>query len=159
MKFITGNILDLAENGVFDVVVHGCNCESNMGAGLAKTIADRYPAVAQVDASTSNIDPADKLGEFSGVMISPQNSDSDFEFTIINAYIQEHARGYGSGETLVDYDAVRTVFRSIAENFSGQRISYPKIGAGQARGDWAIISEIIEEELAGEDHTLVIFNG
>lgn len=157
MKFITGNILDLAENGVFDTIIHGCNCESNMGAGLAKTIAERYPAVEEIDASTANIDPTSKLGEFSGVTVQSPD-DNGVEFTIVNAYIQEFARGYGSGETLVDYDAVRTVFRSIAENFSGQRIAYPKIGAGMARGDWSIISKIIDEELAGEDHTLVIYN-
>ncbi|MBC9704975.1 MAG: macro domain-containing protein [Enterococcus sp.] len=151
MKFITGNILDLAENGAFDVIIHGCNCETNMGAGLAKSIAERYPAAEQVDNATANISPAEKLGEFSGVMIN--------NVTIINAYIQEHARGYGSGETLVDYDAVRQVFRSIADNFSGQRIAYPKLGAGLAGGDWNTIAEIIDEELAGEDHTLVIFNG
>jgi hypothetical protein len=37
----------------------------------------------------------------------------------------------------------------------GQTLAYPKIGAGLAKGDWSIIASIIEEELAGEDHTLV----
>jgi hypothetical protein len=31
------------------------------------------------------------------------------------------------------------------------------IGAGLAGGDWEIISAIINEELYGEDHTLVIY--
>jgi len=39
--------------------------------------------------------------------------------------------------------------------FAGSRIAYPMIGAGLAKGDWSIIASIIEEELAGEDHTLV----
>jgi hypothetical protein len=34
---------------------------------------------------------------------------------------------------------------------------YPKIGAGLARGDWPTIAAMIDEELAGEDHTLVEF--
>ena len=37
------------------------------------------------------------------------------------------------------------------------RIGYPKIGAGLAGGDWSIIEKIIDEELQGTDHTLVIF--
>lgn len=152
-----GNIIDLAEEGVFDVIVQGCNCETNMGAGLAKEIAERYPAAVQVDNTTRSIDPVEKLGEFSGVAVTPPGRDDSYEFVILNAYIQEQARGYGSGETLVDYDAIRTVFRAVAENFSGKRIAYPKIGAGLARGDWAIISKIIDEELAGEDHTLIIY--
>jgi O-acetyl-ADP-ribose deacetylase (regulator of RNase III) len=37
-------------------------------------------------------------------------------------------------------------------------IGYPAIGAGLAGGDWQLISSIIEEELAGEDHTFVVFD-
>jgi len=39
----------------------------------------------------------------------------------------------------------------------GMRIGYPLIGAGLAGGDWTIISAIIDEELKGEDHALVIY--
>jgi hypothetical protein len=45
--------------------------------------------------------------------------------------------------------------RQVKAKFSGSMIAYPKIGAGLAKGDWNIISSIIEEELVGEDHTLV----
>ncbi len=45
--------------------------------------------------------------------------------------------------------------RALKHNFPGKRIGYPEIGAGLARDDWKIISRIINEELAGEDHTLV----
>ena len=47
--------------------------------------------------------------------------------------------------------------RRIKTQFSGRRIAYPKIGAGLARGDWARIARIIDEELAGETHTLVLY--
>jgi len=43
--------------------------------------------------------------------------------------------------------------------FAGRRIGYPRIGAGLAGGDWQRIAAIIDEELAGEDHTLVEFDG
>ena len=55
---------------------------------------------------------------------------------------------------MADYDAIRKVMRLIKIESTGQRIGYPKIGAGLAGGDWEIIAAIIEEELAGEDHTL-----
>jgi len=45
--------------------------------------------------------------------------------------------------------------RIIKNDFSGKRIGYPLIGAGLAGGNWRIISKIIDEELNGEDHTLV----
>jgi O-acetyl-ADP-ribose deacetylase (regulator of RNase III) len=47
--------------------------------------------------------------------------------------------------------------RHVKAKFSGKRIGYPKIGAGLAKGDWNKISKIIDEELAGEEHTLVEF--
>jgi len=47
---------------------------------------------------------------------------------------------------------------SVKAQFSGKRIAYPKIGAGLAGGDWDIIRGIIDEELAGEDHTYVEFS-
>ena len=31
-----GNLLQLADDGVFDVIVHGCNCFNEMGAGISK---------------------------------------------------------------------------------------------------------------------------
>ena len=38
MKTIQGNLIHLAQNGEFDLIVHGCNCFCTMGAGIAKGI-------------------------------------------------------------------------------------------------------------------------
>ena len=58
-----------------------------------------------------------------------------------------------------DYDAIRGAFREIKTRYAGKRIGYPRIGAGLAGGDWDTIATIIDEELGGEDHTLVEFVG
>lgn len=55
----------------------------------------------------------------------------------------------------MDYDAVRSCMRWIKERYSGLRIGLPKIVAGLAGGDWDRISRIVDEELDGEDVTLV----
>jgi len=70
----------------------------------------------------------------------------------VNAYTQFLWRGKG---VKADYEAIRAVVRAIRQGFSGCRIGYPRIGAGLAEGDWAIIGALINEELAGLDHTLV----
>jgi hypothetical protein len=41
--------------------------------------------------------------------------------------------------------------------FAGKQIGYPMLGAELAGGVWDTISSIIDEELDGEDHTLVVF--
>lgn len=153
MKIISGDLLELAEDGLFDVIVHGVNCEQSMGAGFAKHVKKEYPETSDVD-NEYNLDPARKLGSISGIKTKKDEFGlTNHQFYIINGYTQLHAFGYG---TLVDYDAIRSVFANVKDHFSGLRIGYLKIGAGKARGDWDIIEAIIEEELAGEDHTLVL---
>ena len=44
----------------------------------------------------------------------------------------------------------------IKQHYAGQRIGLPKIGAGLAGGDWEVIEKIIEEELAGENVSIVV---
>lgn len=148
MKTVKGNIFDLAEQGEFDVIVHGCNCFCTMGKGIAKEVKTRYPWVYEADLRTHKGDMG-KLGKFSEAGVVSTGG----EFTVVNAYTQFH---YWGASVKVNYNALRSCFRRIKITYSGYRIAYPKIGAGLAGGDWDIISAIINEELEGEDHTLVL---
>lgn len=149
MQSIQGDLLALAADGTFDVIIHGCNCQNAMGAGIAKSIRHRFPAAYDADLATKK-GSRDKLGTFSSATIDCDKH----SLTIVNAYTQFHWQGSG---VKADYDAIRAVFQKIKSQFRGKRIGYPVIGAGLAGGDWNIISQIIVEELNGEDHTLVRF--
>ena len=142
-KTVEGDILALAQQGLFDVVIHGCNCFHVMGAGLAAQVSAQYPGAYEVDKATDRGDRG-KLGTYSSFLVGD-------DFRIVNAYTQYN---YGGGMH-VDYEAIRQVFRTVASDFIDKRIAYPKIGAGLAGGDWSVIYKIIKEELAGLDHTLV----
>ncbi|MFZ6873815.1 macro domain-containing protein [Undibacterium sp. Di27W] len=150
MKEITGDLLVLALQGQFDVIVHGCNCFCTMGAGIAKTIKKQFPEAYEADQGTL---PADhtKLGSYSQASIVK----GDTRLVIVNAYTQYDWRGKG---VKVDYAAIRKVFASLRHEFAGLRLAYPLLGAGLARGDWDQIAAIIDAELAGMDHTLVRMN-
>ncbi len=149
MKTVKGDLIKLALDGQFDVIVHGCNCFCTMGAGIAKTIKEQFPEAFEADLATKEGDRS-KLGSFShGDVVRDGHV-----VTIVNAYTQFHYSGPG---VIADYGAIRTVFEKIKLQFSGKRIGYPLIGAGLAGGDWRVISGIIDETLAGEDHTLVKF--
>ncbi|MGE0491064.1 MAG: macro domain-containing protein [Vulcanimicrobiota bacterium] len=151
MKVVHGDLVKLALEGKFDVIIHGCNCYCAMGAGIAKLIKAKFPEAYQADCKTEKGARA-KLGSISSATIERDGH----TITVVNGYTQHHWRGQG---VLVDYEAVRGVARQVKANFSGQRIGYPRIGAGMARGDWDTIAAILDEELAGEDHTLVEFAG
>src|SRR5688572_20917837 len=149
MKVITGDLLKLAQAGEFDVIVHGCNCQNAMGKGIALSIKKAFPEAYDADLKTISGDRS-KLGTITTAEISRPPA----TFTVVNAYTQFHWKGDG---VKADYDAIRSAFTEIKRRFTGQRVGYPKIGAGLARGDWPTIAAIIDEELAGEDHTLVEF--
>jgi len=152
MKVVKGDLIRLALDGHFDVIVHGCNCFKTMGKGIASTIKRVFPQAYAADKETK-LGDASKLGYFTCATIQrPEGL-----ITVVNAYTQyRYNPKYSEGKPMADYEAIEDVFRRIKETFSGYRIGYPKIGAGLARGDWDKISAIIDKELEGEDHTLVI---
>lgn len=147
MKIIKGDLLKLADTGLFDVIAHGCNCWNTMGAGIALQIKRKYPAAWAVDQNTVKGDK-NKLGTYTSAQIG--------NLMIINAYTQ-YVPGYN--DLLENYAAINTVMRRIAVGFQGKKIGLPLIGAGLAGGDWNIIQGIIQNNLEGMvDYTIVEYN-
>ncbi len=148
MKTLEGDLVHLALDGAFDVIVHGCNCMNTMGAGIAKTIAQRFPEARAADQATEKGDRG-KLGTVTTAEIVRET----VRFTVVNAYTQFQWRGRGPH---ADYEAIRSCFEVVQHRYAGARIGYPLIGAGLAGGDWAAIAPIIDGALDGLDHTLVL---
>jgi len=149
MKTVCGDLIELALQSRFDVIVHGCNCQCVMRAGIANQIAKAFPEAGEAD---KEYNPAGgKLGKCSAAIIIRSNG----VFSVVNAYTQEF---YGRKGKYVSYDAVNEVFGRIKAAYSGMRIGYPQIGAGLGGGDWEIISAIIDCRLRDEDHTCVVYD-
>lgn len=149
MNVIYGDIIQLAKSGVYDVVIHGCNCQMTMGAGVAKLIKKNFPAAYAADVDFPILSNW-RLGTYSKAIVTILPSGS--ELTIVNAYTQLN---YGSGFQ-IDYEAIQDCFIGIRKEFLDKKILYPKIGAGLGGGNWDIISTIIDKSLIGMDHTLVL---
>lgn len=165
MKIVEGDLLKLAQEGKFDVIVHGCNCFCTMGKGIAKQIRDTYPEVYTADKSTEKGDVF-KLGTMTAVTVKADDTLDSHRFIIMNAYTQYNYRPTYKNDRVVyvNYDAIRACFRRlknmlIRKDVSHYKIGYPMIGCGLAGGDWDIVSRIIDEELDGLDHTLVKYKG
>lgn len=145
MNKVKGDLLKLFKEGKFDVICHGANCFCAMGSGIAAQIRRQFPEAFEADLKMPR-GFRGKLGRYSA---------AETEYgTIVNAYTQYD---YWSEGRKCSYKAIRKCFAAIKRDFSGKRIGYPMIGAGLAGGDWNKISKIIDEELEGEDHTLVIY--
>ena len=53
MKVVYGDLIDMALEGHFDVIVHGCNCFCAMGAGIAKQIKETFRSAYNEDLKTN----------------------------------------------------------------------------------------------------------
>lgn len=147
MRVITGDLIELAKNGEFDVILHGCNCFCTMGAGIAKQIKDNFPEAYFADLETGK--GLAKLGSVSFADVIPMSN----KLRVVNAYTQYHM-GANFNEV-----ALMRCLRWVAENCQGKRIGYPRIGCGIGGGDWNFVSSLINKELKGMDHTLVEYEG
>ncbi len=125
MNIVHGDLLKLALNGSFDVIVHGCNCQCAMGAGIAKAIRATFPEAYEADCATRKGDKA-KLGTISLATVKR----GGHKITVVNGYTQFHWRG---PDGRADYEAIRSVMREVRSKFSGKRIGYPKMARGWQR--------------------------
>ena len=143
---IYGDLIQLALDGQFDTIIHGCNCFCSMGAGIARTIREIFPEAYLADQATTSGDK-EKLGTYTSALSKG--------ITIINAYTQYDCTGYRP----VDYSAIKRVFIALNRDLSPDKmVGIPLIGAGLAGGDWSIICNIITEVTPDLPLTLVHYS-
>ena len=158
IKYVEGDLIELAKLGKFDVIVHGCNCRSTMGAGIAPQMAKAFGAdkfkmeLLGPDVNKlGNIDyQTFVLGEKSiWSLEDAKNNLNEPELAVVNAYTQNnYGRNHKDGDSIpFDYEAFTICMRKINHEFWGKHIGMPKIGSGLAGGDWNRIEKIINNEL------------
>ena len=142
LKHTKGNLIDLAEQGVFDIIVHGCNCQNTMGSGIAKEIRQRHPRSYVADTRYHSIqtDPVNMLGNFSLVMIPVGDTGS---CTIINAYTQFNYLPRGVDH--FEYESFGLILKKLAHIAPKARFGFPYIGMGLAGGDKDRIIAMLED--------------
>lgn len=129
IEYKTGNLLNVTEG----IILHGCNGQGVMGAGVAKDIKIKYPEVFKVY----------KEGSMHLGTVTKEWVDEDL--IVVNGVVQKF---YGTdGKRYVNYAALVEVFQeaiSLAYCFS-YTLNFPKIGAGLGGGDWSVIEQIIND--------------
>lgn len=153
---IKGDLIELANKGYFDVIVHGCNCQSTMKAGIAPQMAkafgcDKYSLELQGPTIT-------KLGNIDfQTFVKGENQRLLF---VVNCYTQiRYGKNHPDGDVVpFDYEAFTICMRKINSLFFNKHIGMPKIGAGLGGGDWKRIKQIIEKTLIDCNVTIVIYD-
>lgn len=143
LKHTKGNLLDLAEKGKFDIIVHGCNCQNTMGSGIAKEIRARYPDAYESDTRMDQEFGAShrylKLGNYSQTTVYP----SAGKFTIINAYTQFNFAPRGLDH--FEYDSFKLILQKLWHFYGNYDFGFPYIGMGLAGGDKDRIIAMLED--------------
>lgn len=161
-----GDLIKLAKEGKFDVIAHGCNCHSAMGAGIAPQMAkafgcDRFKMelIGSDVNKLGNIDyQTFVLGENAiWSLEDAKNNLNEPEITVVNAYTQyNYGRNHSDGEYRpLSYEALTLCMKKMNLVFKGKHIGLPKIGAGLAGGNWERIKGIIQSELRDCKVTIV----
>jgi O-acetyl-ADP-ribose deacetylase (regulator of RNase III) len=164
-KEIKGDLINLAKKGEFNVIAHGCNCQSNMGAGIAPLMAKAF-GCDKFEMETWG-PTAHKLGniDYETIVLGKnstwstldfKNNANDPEVIVVNAYTQNHY-GFRDGPPL-DYEALALCLRKMNIQFKGKTIGLPQIGCGLAGGDWSRVKTMIINELRDCDVVVVIFD-
>jgi len=157
---IQGNLITLAQEGQFDLIAHGCNCQANMGAGIAAQIATHFPKATLID----------EHGALPGTICAVTYPCG---LTIVNAYTQISPgpanKRFQALSPINDYQEpvydtlenryafIRHAMRSINQFFAGKRLGLPLIGCGLAGGEWERVKPIFQEEFDACDVNVVHF--
>ena len=135
MRILKGDLLSLAAEGQFDVVVHGCNCFNTMGSGIAKQIREQYLDAYLADCETERGD-YNKLGNYTTCWTG--------DFLIVNAYTQYGFNKAGETADVFDYTSFQLILQKLAHWHGHCTFGFPLIGMGLAGGDKDRILTIIK---------------
>lgn len=139
MKYVYGDLLE----SNCSHIIHGCNAQRVMNAGIAKAIRTKWPGVWK-DYSSA---PDDIMQPGNIIWTAPNNGDEN-PYRIISAITQKYY-GRDTARRYVSYDAIDKCLRGAAfgidmSHSSNSTIAMPMIGAGLGGGDWGVISSIIK---------------
>ena len=137
---IKGDLLKRFDEEEFNIIMHGCNCQGIMGAGIALQIARKYPAAKHVDllAFYETENPVNLLGNYTRTVADNK--------VIYNLYTQ-----LKPGQNF-EYAAFRNAFSNALDDIRSKsteaftpRIGIPLIGCGIGGGDFEIVRSIIKK--------------
>jgi O-acetyl-ADP-ribose deacetylase (regulator of RNase III) len=137
IEIIKGDLLKAFANDEINSMVHCCNMQHVMGAGIAKKIKSKYQQAYTADAVWYYAEDP----EYSHMSLACIEANK----YIVNIYGQRY---YGVNYKHLNEEFLRTGLMQLAK-FSwsnGDQIGIPyAMGCGLAGGDWKVVLKIIKE--------------
>lgn len=160
LKHASGDLIALAKDGQFDVIVHGCNCFCTMGSGIAGQVREQIPDAYSVDQYTVRGD-YNKLGTYTKAQHEFKNG---ARIAVVNAYTQYDFNRGGDNNDMFEYSSFALILQKLAHEYPRSRMGFPYIGMGLAGGDQETIIGMLEDfaqalSRTGGTVTLVEYQG
>ncbi|UQN09967.1 Appr-1-p processing protein [Deinococcus sp. QL22] len=139
------------------LLVHICNDIGAWGRGFVMTLSKAYPQPEREFKrwATGQTEQAYALGEVQFVPVSPT-------LTVANLVGQHDIarKNNPTAEPPVRYEAIRTGLERVRDEAQslGASVHVPRIGAGVAGGDWALIEPMIREELTNHGLKVTVYS-
>ena len=158
IKYKKGNLVDAFINNEVNVLIQQCNNFCTQNSGLAKEIKAKLPEMFAADCETVKGDIG-KLGSYSYAIFEGDNGSLKYGF---NLYGQHR---YGVEKQHTDYIAIEKGLCSIRKRLdlvamdgkTDIKIGLAKLGCGLGRGDWIIVSKIIEDQLCAYNYEVICY--
>ena len=151
---IKGNLLDFP-NGI-TVIGHGCNTQGKMKSGIAKSIVEKWPKVAEADLYMFKHYNS-LLGRVGLVLVNEEEAKETR--TVANLYQQSTTRtSHPDKKVHLKYSALVSALTTLRDIYlgTGTHFGFPKfMGCGLAGGDWHVVETLIDEIFENEQVTIV----
>lgn len=143
INIVKGNIVNSKET----YICHQVNCQNVMGAGVARALYERWPAVKnEYHAFCSLHHSAEELlGQHKLVAINDRQ-------WVVNIYGQLDF-GRNRRKVYTDYSALDKAFSAISKLDGSFAFPYG-FGCGLANGDWKIVFSLLEKHFADKQVTI-----
>lgn len=141
ISYVKGDLFD----GNVQLIAHGCNCKGGFGSGVAAIMAMKHPK-ARMGYMDKHNGEGWKLGDVQFVSSNSQ--------IIANCATQDHF--FPRDRVHADYNAIKVCMQKVKEYAKLRNLSVglPKIGAGLAGGNWAVIEQILNDVFQDYDCTV-----
>jgi len=146
-------IKDSILNAHCRIIAHGVNCQNVMGSGVARVLFEKWPAVKYFyhdyfEEFHAGMDGKEFLGRIDDIPVDEERNGK----IVVNCFTQQF---FGNdGKCYLSYEALEDCMielRELCIHLGVKEVAMPKIGAGLAGGNWAIIENIINEVLKDID--------
>jgi O-acetyl-ADP-ribose deacetylase (regulator of RNase III) len=162
MKIVKGNLIELAKNGEFDVIAHGCNCFCKQKSGLAKQMVENFDTeysdakydFLKEEFTLENPYTAGDINKLGQIQYEFRNIPNNKHIYVVNCYTQ-YNYGKDPNKVYADYEAIALCFKKINFKFHGKKLGLPWIGCGLANGNKEVITQLMIKYLNNVDLTIV----